>query len=290
MAKKDPRRALLLRNLGFQEEPFTRSADPRFLYLSSQHGQVLNSLQEIIDDRRGLAVVEGGYGMGKSTLARRLEDLHRLHPDDYSVVFVHTSDYESEYAGLLDLSYALNLHRRKGKTMQWREFETFLVDERESERNVVIILDDAQLMSAKALTLIHHIYNFDVRGKLAQLILFGQPEIQFNFAMHPEIRSRVDSWFSLNPLSLEDTLNLILYRCRVAGRGESILAQDAAIELYNVTHGVPREIVGLCARILDVMSENSEEVASSITVIKAIEDFQEYHSQRPDVMGATEDT
>src|SRR5574341_1356892 len=123
---------------------------------------------------------------------------------------------ESEYAALLDVCYALNLDRRKGMTMQWREFESFLVDQKEANRNVVGILDDSQLMSPDALSLVHHIYNFDINQKLAQVVLFGQPELQRIFNERPEVLSRVDSWFRLNPLSLEDTLELIRFRSAVA--------------------------------------------------------------------------
>jgi general secretion pathway protein A len=175
---RDPQRRIILRDLGFAEEPFSRSADPRFLYLSAQHGEVMDRIQEVVEEHRGLAVVEGGFGVGKSTIARRLESIYRAYPQEFMVVFVHTAAYESEYAALLDVSYALSLDRRKGMTMQWRELESYLVDQKELERNVVLILDDAQLMTPDALTLVHHLYNFDISQKLAQVVLFGQPELQ----------------------------------------------------------------------------------------------------------------
>jgi len=234
MAKRKLQRRLLLKELGFLEEPFTISADPRFLYLSTQHGEVLERTSDVVEDFRGLAVVEGGYGVGKSSLALRLESIYRAQPDEYRVVFVHTASYESEFAGLQDLCHSLGLPRRRGLTKQWREFENFLVDEHKQGRNVCIILDDAQLMDQDALRIVHHIYNFDRGGrKLAQVVLFGQPELTYIFAMNPEIRSRVDSWFRLNPLSLEDTLQLIRFRCTVAGRDEPLFTQSAFLEVFE---------------------------------------------------------
>jgi len=88
---RDPQRRIILRDLGFSEEPFSRSADPRFLYLSAQHGDVLDRIQEVVEEHRGLAVVEGGFGVGKSTIARRLESIYRSYPQDFVVVFVHTA-------------------------------------------------------------------------------------------------------------------------------------------------------------------------------------------------------
>jgi type II secretory pathway predicted ATPase ExeA len=269
---RDPQRRIILRELGFGEEPFSRSADPRFLYLSAQHGDVLDRIQEVVEERRGLAVVEGGFGVGKSTIARRLESIYRAYPEDFQVVFVHTAAYESEYAALLDVCYALNLDRRKGMTMQWREFESFLVDQKEQSRNVVVILDDAQLMSPDALSLVHHIYNFDISQKLAQVILFGQPELQRIFNQRPEVLSRVDAWFRLNPLSLEDTLELIRFRCAVAGRKDPLLTQSAFLEVWKATRGIPREIVSVCSRVINEMGAQGKAMADNAVVHAALRD------------------
>jgi general secretion pathway protein A len=276
---RDPQRRIILRDLGFAEEPFSRSADPRFLYLSAQHGEVMDRIQEVVEEHRGLAVVEGGFGVGKSTIARRLESIYRAYPQEFMVVFVHTAAYESEYAALLDVSYALSLDRRKGMTMQWRELESYLVDQKELERNVVLILDDAQLMTPDALTLVHHLYNFDISQKLAQVVLFGQPELQRIFNVRPEVLSRVDSWFRLNPLSLEDTLELIRFRCAVAGRKEPLLTQSAFLEVWKATHGIPREIVALCSKIINVMGHQNRMMADNPVVQQALQESQPPRSE-----------
>jgi general secretion pathway protein A len=276
---RDPQRRIILRDLGFAEEPFSRSADPRFLYLSAQHGEVMDRIQEVVEEHRGLAVVEGGFGVGKSTIARRLESIYRAYPQEFMVVFVHTAAYESEYAALLDVSYALSLDRRKGMTMQWRELESYLVDQKELERNVVLILDDAQLMTPDSLTLVHHLYNFDISQKLAQVVLFGQPELQRIFNMRPEVLSRVDSWFRLNPLSLEDTLELIRFRCAVAGRKEPLLTQSAFLEVWKATHGIPREIVALCSKIINVMGHQNRMMADNPVVQQALQESQPPRSE-----------
>jgi type II secretory pathway predicted ATPase ExeA len=276
---RDPQRRIILRDLGFAEEPFSRSADPRFLYLSAQHGEVMDRIQEVVEEHRGLAVVEGGFGVGKSTIARRLESIYRAYPQEFVVVFVHTAAYESEYAALLDVSYALSLDRRKGMTMQWRELENYLVDQKELERNVVLILDDAQLMTPDALTLVHHLYNFDISQKLAQVVLFGQPELQRIFNVRPEVLSRVDSWFRLNPLSLEDTLELIRFRCAVAGRKEPLLTQAAFLEVWKATHGIPREIVALCSKVINVMGHQNRMMADIPVVQQALQESQPPHGE-----------
>jgi general secretion pathway protein A len=290
MAKPRLERRLLLKKLGFLEEPFTISADPRFLYLSTQHGEVLERTRDVVEEFRGLAVVEGGFGVGKSSLALRLESIYRGLPDEYRVVFVHTASYESEFAGLQDLCHSLGLPRRRGLTKQWREFENFLVDEHQQRRNVCIILDDAQLMDQSALRIVHHIYNFDRRGrKLAQVVLFGQPELAYIFALNPEIRSRVYSWFRLNPLSLEDALQLIRFRCTVAGREEPLFTQSAFLEVYETTKGVPREMVGVCASVIEELGVRDEYMADIEATRSAIQRHLAWHSERDELQFAEED-
>jgi general secretion pathway protein A len=289
MVRSRLERRLLLKDLGFLEEPFAISADPRFLYLSTQHGEVLERTRDVVEEFRGLAVVEGGYGVGKSSLALRLESIYRAVPDDFRVVFVHTASYESEFAGLQDLCHSLSLPRRRGLTKQWREFENFLVDEHQQGRNVCIILDDAQLMNQDALQIVHHIYNFDRGGrKLAQVVLFGQPELAYIFALNPEIRSRVDSWFRLHPLSLEDTLQLIRFRSTVAGREDLLFTQSAFLEVYDATGGVPREVVSVCARVIEELGLRGEKTADVEATQAAIAHYQEWHSERPELKAESE--
>jgi general secretion pathway protein A len=286
MATRKLERRLLLKSLGFQEDPFMASADPRFLYLSTQHGDVLERTRDVIEDFRGLAVVEGGYGVGKSSLALRLESIYRGLPDNYQAVYVHTAGYESEFAGLQDISDAVNVPRKRGLTKQWREFESFLVDEHEKGKNVIIILDDAQLMAADALRIVHTLYNFDASGrKMAQVILFGQPELSYKFAVFPEIRSRVNSWFRLNPLSIEESVELIRFRCRVAGRDDPLMTQAGYLEIFEATGGTPREIVNLCARLVDEMGVRNLTTADVESVRATINAYKEVHSS----VGAVED-
>lgn len=281
MATRKLEHRLLLKNLGFLEDPFMASADPRFLYLSSQHGDVLERTRDIIEEFRGLAVVEGGYGVGKSSLALRLESIYRGLPDEYRVIYVHTASYESEFAGLQDMSDAIGIGRRRGLTKQWREFEGFLIDQHEQGRNVVVILDDSQLMQPDALRIVHHVFNFDKGGrKLAQVILFGQTELSYIFAINPEIRSRVNSWFRLNPLSVEDTVELIRFRSKVAGRDDPLMTQSGYLEIYEATGGTPREIVNVCSRVIDELGKRDRKSADINIVRAAVESFKEWHSDR----------
>jgi general secretion pathway protein A len=266
-----PKRQEQLSKLGLLEDPFTTSADPRFMYLSEQHAQVMHEARDVVEAFRGLAVVEGSLGVGKSTIARSLDNIYRDQPDAYRVVYVHSAGWESEYAGLLEITSALKLPRRKGSTAQWNELDGFLVEEHRRGRNIVLILDDGQLMAPRSMRLIHRLYNFDLQRKLAQIVVFGQPEIRYLFDAHPEVRSRVDSWLEIQPLDLPDTAKLILHRCRVAGRENTILSRDGVVEVYGASRGVPREIVSVCSKLIDTMVARGEtKTASEVSITEAV--------------------
>ncbi len=274
MSLREPLRRLVLNSLGFTEEPFSRSADPRFLFLSTQHGQVLDLTLDVIEQRNGLAVVEGRYGVGKTSVARRLLSLFSDEPG-YVVVYAHSSAFESEYAALMYVCNYLGLPPRRGLSSQWMELEHYLIDKTEQGKNIVIIFDDAHKMGPEGLDFAHRIYNFDITKKLAQLILFGQPEISKVFRNKDEVLDRVDSWFRLNPLSLEDTLNLIRFRCGVAGRSEPLLTSGAFLQVFEITKGIPRPIIFLCSKIVDVMGEMKVNIANEEVVEVAAKAFLE---------------
>lgn len=287
-------RRLVLSELGFLEEPFSRTADPRFLFLSSGHRKILDGVQSTVQQHRGFAVIEGDIGLGKSSIGRRLESIYRLEPANYFVVYIHSAGYESEYAALTDVSIALGLEPRRGLTKSYRQLETHLISLSAKNINTVIILDDAQFMSVDALSFAHTLYNFDAprTGKLAQVILIGQTETneeaQGGQLMLPlgedrsksltsllnqrrEVRSRVDRFFRLDPLTLEETLGMVNFRSSVAGRSTPFLNRPAIIKLYEYSKGVPRTIVAVCSQAVDLLGEQGKTVVDEQTMNMAIE-------------------
>lgn len=267
----DSKRVYALKQLGFKEEPFSRSADPRFLYLSPELQNIQRRTQAVVDRRRALAVIEGDYGMGKSTLARRMEIMYRSEPDRYDVIFVHSATYNTVYSALVDIARRLGLQRRKGVAAQLRELELYFLNQYEQGRNIVLIFDEAQTLHPDSLTMIQHFYNFDITEKLVQVLMFGQPEINRVFDERPEIRSRVDSWFRMVPLDMESTLEMIQFRCTVAGRKDPLLNEDAFIQVWDQTNGVPRSIVDLCSLVVDqLIEDNITTFADQNTTQKAL--------------------
>jgi general secretion pathway protein A len=257
-AKRGELTADSLRRLGFREYPFSLSADPRFLFLSKQHAAVLDRVEDVITLRNGLGVVEGPIGVGKTTIARRLHEIHNMQPD-FNIMYIHTAAYTSPGEA----------------TVQLRKFEEFLVKERSAGRNIVVIIDDAQKINASSLDAFQNFLNFDIKAKLIQIILFGQPEIHAAFGKNEAVNSRVASWQKLSPLPPDDALSMIQFRIQVAGRQDPILSDAGFFRLYEFSAGIPRPIIIICDEILRQMSEKNLPIAGEAEVETAIKAYQE---------------
>jgi type II secretory pathway predicted ATPase ExeA len=203
----------------------------------------------------------GTYGMGKSSIARRLVHTLRAQPDKFFLIYNPDSSYDTEYTMLMDFVNACGCPRKKGIPQQWRELEMFLVEKRKENKNVVIILDDAQKIKPAALSAIHHLYNFDESAKIVQVVLVGQPELQNVIMKRPEVHNRVYNWLTLNPLLATEAFELIEYRRTVAGRTQPFLNPDQFTRVWATAGGIPRNLVILCSKIVDeVAAKNGRSV------------------------------
>jgi len=110
-----------LSRLGFREHPFLPSADPRFLYLSKQHLAVLERVQDVINWREGLSVVEGVIGVGKTSIARRLHQMFE-YDDGYSTVYIHTATYSTATQAARDIASAFGQKKRRALIDQLRAY------------------------------------------------------------------------------------------------------------------------------------------------------------------------
>jgi general secretion pathway protein A len=258
----DEWRIVHLERLGFHEDPFKASADPRYLYLGPEHLAVYRQMQGVIMRRRGLALVTGGMGMGKSTLARRLFDVYYEDPK-VEIAYIDTASYKTPMEAARGISrtfIGLNVHPARSYAAQKETLKEAIVKAYEGGRNVVLLLDDAQRMSREALEVIHELYNFDYDDKLIQVILFGQNEMNLLFESYPAVNARVFVRMNLPPLTLASALRMINFRLQIAGRDAPLINDDAFNLLFNASGGVPREIVRLCALATDMLIEIGEDL------------------------------
>ncbi|MCE1255309.1 MAG: AAA family ATPase [Anaerolineae bacterium] len=261
---------ILLRKYGFNETPFNESADVRFLYLSPAHRNVFYGITKTIDLRWGLAVSLGGYGMGKSSLARLTYSKY-LENTKVKPIYLDAQNLTTEFNTLYTVCSAFGLRPGRGVGGQWKIFNDFIVESAKTDVNLVILMDDAQKMTSDSLEFIHKSFNFDVTRKLVQIILFGQPELLIRLKRKPELYDRVQAWLDINPLDLDETIKLINYRCVVAGRNEPIFTSKAFFSIFNTTKGYPRKIVKLSKYVLMQIMSTGKAVADENDVETAIQ-------------------
>jgi type II secretory pathway predicted ATPase ExeA len=198
-------------------------------------------------------------GMGKSSLARRLYDVYT--PDEsVSIYYIHTAAFKSAMDASRQISLAMGLPAQRSLQRQMEALELAMVESYQAGRNVVLLLDDAQLMVRDALEVIHRLYNFDYDAKVIQILAFGQQELTELFQSDKAVNARIFVRMVLPPLALPSALQMILFRFQVAGRSEPLIADDAFEILYERSQGVPREIVRLCALATDHLLQTDESI------------------------------
>jgi general secretion pathway protein A len=262
-------RLVRLERFGLKEDPFKLSADPRYLYLGPEHLAVYRQAQGVITRRRGLALITGEMGMGKSSLARRLYDVYASDEESMVICYIHTAAFKSAMDAARQISIPLKVPLQRSFQRQMEELERRMVMAYTSHQNVVILLDDAQRMESEALEVIHRLYNFDYDAKVVQILAFGQSEMNSLFETDESVNARVFVRLVLPPLTLASALQMVIFRLRVAGRNESLINDDAFELLYESSQGVPREIIRLCALATDDLLL-SDENAISLNIVREV--------------------
>jgi type II secretory pathway predicted ATPase ExeA len=252
------------RILGFEKEPFSTSPDPEFLYLSQGHQATMTNVLIELRLRRGLSVVLGDIGTGKTTLSRKLIQALRER-GDFIVHYVLDPCFDSEYEFLYSLvrNFGISLDSYSGapgtpgraSVLDLKEaVEKFLYEKTViGNKTVVLIVDEAQKLNETSMEMLRVILNYETNDtKLLQLVLFGQLELHSKITKIPNFMDRISFKYTLNPLSLSETREMIQFRIKQANYcSNARLFQDDAIEMiHKISQGYPRKITMLCHRAL----------------------------------------
>jgi putative secretion ATPase (PEP-CTERM system associated) len=230
-----------------RERPFALSPDPAYLYLSRVHGEALDAVRYGIESRAGFIVVTGEIGAGKTTLLQTI--LQRL--DERTVVarLVNTTLDPRELLESIMLDFGLDT-TGKSKPALLRDLGQFLVQQRREGRRPLLVIDEAQNLSAQALEEVRLLSNLETeKSKLLQILLAGQPNLRDTIAS-PELeqfRQRVAVSYHVTPLDASETAAYINYRLDRAAAGvPPRFPPDAAALVHRRSQGVPRMINVIC--------------------------------------------
>lgn len=240
----------VLDRYGLAEEPFSLSPDPRFLYLTSQHKAALAKLRYILERRQGFAVLYGDVGHGKTSLIRRLFSMY-ARQDGFKTLLITNPDLPTALQLLKRFTDEFGLPRRPSKLDQIKELEQYLIDRYSENYNVLILVDEAQMMRGEQFELIRQILNFETdEAKLVQIVLAGQNNLRNKLKLKKALLSRAAAVATLDPFTLQETSDMVSFRLAVAGRHEPLFTQEALQLIYEITRGVPRDVVKLCMQCL----------------------------------------
>lgn len=242
--------------LGFDKEPFSTSPDPDFFYLSKEHETALTNVLIELRLKRGLSVILGDVGTGKTTLSRKLiQELNNR--EDFTLQIILDPSFENEHLFLKSLvkNFDIKINTVSPTIMDLREaLEDFLFQKGVTEKKIVtLIIDEAQKLDESSLEVLRVLLNYETNEfKLLQLVLLGQVELYSKIIDIANFFDRISFKYSLNPLDLKETNDMIQFRIRQAGYKASmhIFLEDAIKEIYQYTRGYPRQIILICHKAL----------------------------------------
>jgi general secretion pathway protein A len=263
------------RVLGLTKEPFSTSPDPTFFFLSREHKAALCRLQIAIALKRGLSVIMGDVGTGKTTLSRRLS---RILSQDNDICFqMILNPYfktEKQFLSRLAGLYHLDMSPKSTALDHMEAVERFLfrmgVEER---KTVVLLIDEAQILPDFVLETLRILLNYETNEyKILQLILVGQMEMLPRISRMENFWDRIALKYVLNPLDEEEVREMIAFRLECAGHRQGTpLFTDEAIQLiFDHTQGYPRKLSLLCHDSLETLVMYDKKVVNKAIVAQAI--------------------
>jgi len=285
---------MYLEHFNLTERPFSITPDPRFLYMSARHREALAHLLYGLGDGGGFVQLTGEVGTGKTTICRCL--LEQI-PDnvDLAVVLnpkVTAIELIATVCDELGINYDADNVSIKSLT---DVLNRYLLDAYARGRHTVLIIDEAQNLSADVLEQVRLLTNLETSTqKLLQIILIGQPELRTLLAREDmrQLAQRVTARYHLEPISREETGAYIRHRLQICGSSQTVFNRRAVDKIQHLSGGIPRLINVLCDRsMLGAFVEGKAQVDATVVkkaareVLAANDDEQEGSSRLPLLMG-----
>ena len=247
--------------LHFKKEPFSNSPEPEFLFQLPQHTGCLQKLELAVRLRRGLNVVIGDIGTGKTTLCRKLIQNFSSTPEDSTEIETHLlldPAFNSAVEFLQTVALMLGIKDLNHEESEWHlkeRIKDYLFDKGVDEnRIVVLIIDEGQKIPENCLEILREFLNYETNNfKLLQIIIFAQKEFQTTIKKRANLFDRINLLYHLRPLTFKQTRAMINYRLSIASDSEivtSLFSFWGLAAIYLATGGYPRKVVLLCHQVI----------------------------------------
>ena len=264
---------------GFNEKPFTLTPNPRFIYLSKNHKEAFAHLLYGINNHYGFIELIGEVGTGKTTVLRTL--LGQLNDENYrSALIFNPCVTGVELLRSINHEFGLNAENEYSNELL-EELNSFLLKENARGVTVVLVIDEAQNLSAQILEQLRLISNLETENdKLIQIVLAGQPELSalLNLPELRQLNQRIAVRYRLHSMSMDETRSYIRHRMVVAGETGGVSFSRSALKLIHLySRGLPRLINNLCDRALLVGYGDERRCVTASTVLRAIRELITVH-------------
>jgi general secretion pathway protein A len=261
---------------GFSEKPFDLTPDPKYLYLSPKHKEVLAHLVYGLQENNGFLKIVGEVGTGKTMICRSF--LRELRAD-FNIAYIFNPCINE-----LELLQTINTElgipgKSKSKKKLVDVLNVFLLEERSKGHRVVVIIDEAQDLQPNVLEQLRLLSNLETdTEKLIQIVLIGQPELDKVLAKEGlrQLRQRITIKWELLPLNLEETRGYIQHRLNIAlGKGKVRFSRPAVEMVFRYSRGIPRMINVVSDRTLLIAFTQSTKKITPKIVKSAVNDIGE---------------
>ncbi|MDP3234584.1 MAG: AAA family ATPase [Myxococcales bacterium] len=256
-----------LDHFGLTAEPFSNAPVSRFYFNAPQHQQALTRLLYAVSSMKGLAVLVGDIGAGKTTLARRMLD--SLPEEDYEaalLVIIHSGITASWILRRIALQLGVENPAQEKLALLSQLYQR-LLQIYEQGRKAVVLIDEAQMLETRELMEeFRGLLNLEVpERKLISFVFFGLPEIEKNLKLDPPLAQRVAMRYRLEPFNADSTEAYIKHRMRLAGSARSPFTGEAMQAVHRRASGTPRVINTLCDNALfEAFLARSQEITAAL--------------------------
>ncbi|MFH1830405.1 MAG: AAA family ATPase [Pseudomonadota bacterium] len=237
---------------GLSQEAFSIVPLTDFYYHNDQHDQAFMRLKHAVEGMRGLAVLVGSVGTGKTLLARRL--LEALPEDEYeaSLLVVLHADVTGEWLVRRIASQMGVMDIEGSKVDLLGRLYSRLNEIAEQGKKAVILIDEAHMLrSPETLEEIRGLLNLELaQSKLLSIIMFGMPELDKCLSSEPALKQRMAMRFELKNFSYDVLVDYVRFRLFHAGSSNNIFSSSALEGIYNLSGGNPRLVNVICDNAL----------------------------------------
>ena len=232
-------------------KPFELVPDPAFLYQSRSHKKALNYLRYGLHERAGFILLTGEVGSGKTTIVRNI--ISEMGKDVALSMLFNTKVSNKQILAMINEDFGLNV-TGKDKITLLRNLNDFLVSIHAQKRRAVVIIDEAQNLSAATLEEIRLLSNLEAtNAKLLQIVLVGQPELKKIIARYElrQLRQRISVHAQIDPLTRSETEDYVYYRLEMAGNRNALSWGEGTFDaLFRYSQGMPRLVNVFCDFVL----------------------------------------